>query len=63
MSSIVYSAWWRGGLDKGWVILYNIHSLVSLYSVANVRPNKGYATASGLYVVVYTEKIFINFKN
>lgn len=50
-------------MDKGWVILYNIHSLVSLYSVANVRPNKGYATASGLYVVVYTEKIFINFKN
>lgn len=36
---------------------------VSLYSVANVRPNKSYASASGLDVVDYTEKIFINFKN
>jgi hypothetical protein len=36
---------------------------VSLYSVANVRPNKGYASDSGLDALDFLEKIFIMFKN
>jgi hypothetical protein len=56
-----------GGRGEDWIKagLYCTTYIVpvSLYSVANVWPNKGYASASGLDEVNFTEKIFINFKN